>query len=217
MSEAFRVAHDRTLRPRASSRSRSTSSSGRVEEEQVPPMPSGYRTEGRVQATQRLVGQAAQMLRERRAAAGHGRQPGLLVRRARSAAGVRREDPGARLPQRHGPRLRAARTTRCSSAAPAATPWPKPTSSSVIGTPMDFRLAYGRRIQRRVQGHPDRLDPTEIGRNRGIDIGIEGDAKHRPEPAHGRAGDGTRREPRQLGEAACARSRTRCWTCASSG
>jgi acetolactate synthase-1/2/3 large subunit len=47
----------------------------------------------------------------------------------------------------------------------------------IIGTPMDFRLAYGNRIARDAKIIQIDLDASELGRNRDIAIGIQGDAK----------------------------------------
>ncbi len=47
----------------------------------------------------------------------------------------------------------------------------------VIGTPFDFRLAYGKRISRNAKVIQIDLDYGELGHNRDIDIGIQGDMK----------------------------------------
>jgi len=47
----------------------------------------------------------------------------------------------------------------------------------VIGTPFDFRLAYGKRISRDAKIIQIDLDYSELGHNRDIDIGIQGDIK----------------------------------------
>ncbi|GBD14581.1 Acetolactate synthase large subunit IlvG [bacterium HR25] len=47
----------------------------------------------------------------------------------------------------------------------------------VIGTPLDFRLAYGKRFSPECQLIQVDLDPTELGRNRDFTLAIEGDAK----------------------------------------
>jgi acetolactate synthase-1/2/3 large subunit len=46
----------------------------------------------------------------------------------------------------------------------------------VIGTPLDFRLRFGRAFSDQSKIIQVDVDPTEIGRNRPFDIGIEGDA-----------------------------------------
>jgi acetolactate synthase-1/2/3 large subunit len=47
----------------------------------------------------------------------------------------------------------------------------------VIGTPMDFRLSYGKRFNPEATSIQIDNDPEELGRNRDIDISIESDAK----------------------------------------
>ena len=47
----------------------------------------------------------------------------------------------------------------------------------VIGTPFDFRLAYGNRIAKDAKVIQIDLDYGELGHNREIAIGIEGDIK----------------------------------------
>jgi acetolactate synthase-1/2/3 large subunit len=46
----------------------------------------------------------------------------------------------------------------------------------VIGTPFDFRLAYGKRLAAGAKVVQVDLDAGEIGHNRGVDVGIAGDA-----------------------------------------
>jgi acetolactate synthase-1/2/3 large subunit len=45
----------------------------------------------------------------------------------------------------------------------------------VIGTPFDFRLAYGKRLAAGAKIIQVDLDAAEIGHNRGVDVGIAGD------------------------------------------
>ena len=47
----------------------------------------------------------------------------------------------------------------------------------VIGTPLDFRLAYGKRFNPEAKTIQIDTDPAELGRNRDIDIPIEADAR----------------------------------------
>ena len=47
----------------------------------------------------------------------------------------------------------------------------------VIGTPFDFRLAYGKRISNDAKVIQIDLDYGELGHNRDIDVGIQGDVK----------------------------------------
>jgi acetolactate synthase-1/2/3 large subunit len=46
----------------------------------------------------------------------------------------------------------------------------------VIGTPFDFRLAYGKRLAADARVIQVDLDAGEIGHNRGVDVGLAGDA-----------------------------------------
>ncbi|MEI8173204.1 MAG: thiamine pyrophosphate-binding protein [Deltaproteobacteria bacterium] len=47
----------------------------------------------------------------------------------------------------------------------------------IVGTPMDFRLAYGNRISGDAKIIQIDLDASELGHNRDIHVGIQGDAK----------------------------------------
>ncbi len=47
----------------------------------------------------------------------------------------------------------------------------------VLGTPMDFRLSYGKRFNPEARTIQVDTDPQELARNRDIDVTIEGDAK----------------------------------------
>jgi acetolactate synthase-1/2/3 large subunit len=47
----------------------------------------------------------------------------------------------------------------------------------VIGTPLDFRLSYGKRFNPEAKSIQVDTDPIELGRNRDIDIPIEADAR----------------------------------------
>src|SRR5205085_7819933 len=46
----------------------------------------------------------------------------------------------------------------------------------VLGTPFDFRLGYGRRLAADAKVIQVDLDYGELGHNRGVDVGIAGDA-----------------------------------------
>jgi acetolactate synthase-1/2/3 large subunit len=60
----------------------------------------------------------------------------------------------------------------------------------LVGVPMDFRLNYGRRINQQATLIAVDVDPLELGRNRSIDIGIEGDPRTVLEGLRGAMGDG---------------------------
>ncbi len=47
----------------------------------------------------------------------------------------------------------------------------------VLGTPLDFRLSYGKRFNPEARTIQVDTDPQELARNRDIDVAIEGDAK----------------------------------------
>ncbi len=47
----------------------------------------------------------------------------------------------------------------------------------IVGTPLDFRMAYGRRFSPQAQIIQIDSDPSELGRNRDFALAIEGDAK----------------------------------------
>jgi len=47
----------------------------------------------------------------------------------------------------------------------------------VVGTPLDFRLGYGDAFREDARLVQIDVDPTEIGRNRAVEIGIAGDAR----------------------------------------
>jgi acetolactate synthase-1/2/3 large subunit len=47
----------------------------------------------------------------------------------------------------------------------------------IIGTPLDFRLAYGKRFNPEAKTVQVDTDPTELARNRDIDVTVESDAR----------------------------------------
>ena len=59
----------------------------------------------------------------------------------------------------------------------------------IIGTPMDFRLAYGQRFSSQCQIVQIDSDPSELGRNRDFTVAIEGDAKATLEALAAELGD----------------------------
>jgi len=60
----------------------------------------------------------------------------------------------------------------------------------IIGTPLDFRLAYGRHFNPQARTIQVDIDPTELGRNRDIDVRIEGAAAAVLEQLLAELGDG---------------------------
>lgn len=146
----------------------------RVDESEVT-FPRSYRPEGRVQADPRVVRQAAQVLAK-------AQQPVVMAGSAVywSAAHDRLRELAERLqapvylnamgrgclPQDHP--LFFSRTRRGALANADAI--------FIIGTPLDFRLAYGKRFNAEAKLIQLDIDPTELGRNRDIDVLIEGNA-----------------------------------------
>jgi acetolactate synthase-1/2/3 large subunit len=147
---------------------------GRVEEGEVT-IPDSYRSEGRVQGDGRLVAQAAALLdRAERPVVMAGSQ----VYWSAAADALRRliERLGApvylnamgRGSIRQDHPLFFSRTRRAALSEADVV--------LVIGTPLDFRLRFGRAFSDQSKIIQVDVDPTEIGRNRPFDIGIEGDA-----------------------------------------
>jgi acetolactate synthase-1/2/3 large subunit len=147
---------------------------GRVEEGEVV-IPESYRTEGRVQGDGRLVAQAAAVLdkAERPVV-----MAGSQVYWSDAADALRRliERVGApvylnamgRGSIRQDHPLFFSRTRRAALSEADVV--------LVIGTPLDFRLRFGRAFSDQSKIIQVDVDPTEIGRNRPFDVGIEGDA-----------------------------------------
>jgi len=147
---------------------------GRVEEGDAP-IHQSYRTEGRVQGDGRLVAKAASMLdgAERPVV-----MAGSQVYWSDAADALRRliERLGApvylnamgRGSIRQDHPLFFSRTRRAALSEADVV--------LVIGTPLDFRLRFGRAFSDASKIIQVDVDPTEIGRNRPFDIGIEGDA-----------------------------------------
>ena len=59
-----------------------------------------------------------------------------------------------------------------------------------VGVPMDFRLAFGRSINKEAKVIAIDVDPTELGRNRELDIGLEGDPRTLLEELRSELSDG---------------------------
>jgi acetolactate synthase-1/2/3 large subunit len=145
----------------------------RVEENDVT-FPSSYRPQGRVQADPSIIRQAAQLLAS-------AQQPlvmaGSLVYWSAAHDGLRQfieriQSPvylnamaRGSLPQDHP--LFFSRTRRGALAHADVI--------LIIGTPLDFRLAYGKRFNPQAKIIQVDVDPTELGRNRDIDVCVEGD------------------------------------------
>ena len=146
----------------------------RVEENEVT-FPSSYRPQGRVQADASILRQAAQLLAS-------AQQPlvmaGSLVHWSAAHDGLRQlieriQAPvylnamaRGSVPQDHP--LFFSRTRRGALA--------RADVILIIGTPLDFRLAYGKRFNPQAKIIQVDVDPTELGRNRDIDVCVEGDA-----------------------------------------
>jgi acetolactate synthase-1/2/3 large subunit len=147
---------------------------GRVEEGDAP-IPQSYRTEGRVQGDGRLVAQAADLLdkAERPVV-----MAGSQVYWSDAADALRRLIERLGVPVylnamgrgsiRQDHPLFFSRTRRAALSEADVV--------LVIGTPLDFRLRFGRAFSDQSKIIQVDVDPTEIGRNRPFDIGIEGDA-----------------------------------------
>jgi acetolactate synthase I/II/III large subunit len=148
---------------------------GRVEEEQVQ-MPVGYRPRGRVSGDPALVQEAAQLIRSAEKPLVMGgsqvywcdahKDLQEFVEKIQAPTFLNAMGRGS---MRQDHPLFFSRTRRNALAEADVV--------IVIGTPMDFRLQYGRRISAESKVIMIDTDPQEIGRNRGVDIGIEGDTK----------------------------------------
>ncbi|HET6614471.1 MAG TPA: thiamine pyrophosphate-binding protein [Dehalococcoidia bacterium] len=148
---------------------------GRLEEEQVR-MPEGYRTEGKTQGDAALVAQAAQMLAnaERPAVMGgtgvYWSDAGDALRELaeKVQAPIYLNDMGRGTVSQEHAQFRS-RTRR--------TAFGEADVVLFAGTMMDFRLRYGGSVGPQAKIIAIDIDPNELGRNRGIDAGIEGDPK----------------------------------------
>lgn len=148
---------------------------GRLEEDQVQ-LPSDYRTEGRTQGDAALIERAAQLLAnaERPAVMGgtgvYWADAGDALRELaeKVQAPIYLNDMGrGTVSQEHEQFMSRTRRTAFGEA-------------DVIlfaGTMIDFRLRYGRSINPNAKVISIDIDPQELGRNRGVDIGIEGDPR----------------------------------------
>jgi acetolactate synthase-1/2/3 large subunit len=146
---------------------------GRVEENEAP-LPEGYRTEGRTQGDFALIKQAAELLAnaERPAVMGgtgvYWSDAGDALRELaeKVQAPIYLNDMGrGTISQEHD--LFRSRTRR--------TAFGEADVILFAGTMIDFRLRYGRSIGPQAKVISIDIDPNELGRNRGVDVGIEGD------------------------------------------
>ena len=148
---------------------------GRLEEEKVQ-LPEAYRTEGRTQGDAALIKRAAEALAnaERPALMGgtgvYWADAGDALRELaeKVQAPVYLNDMGrGTISQEHPQFMSRTRRTAFGEA-------------DVIlfaGTMIDFRLRYGRSINPAAKVISLDIDPQELGRNRGIDVAIEGDPR----------------------------------------
>ncbi len=149
---------------------------GRVEESEVE-IPTGYRTDGRTQGDFRLIKEAAQLLAnaERPAVMGGtgvywADAGGALQELAEKVqAPIYLNDMGRGMVHQDHPQFMT-RTRR--------TAFGEADVILFAGTMIDFRLRYGRSINPAAKVISIDIDPNELGRNRGIDIGIEGDPRN---------------------------------------
>jgi acetolactate synthase-1/2/3 large subunit len=149
---------------------------GRVEESEVP-IPTGYRTEGRTQGDFRLIKEAAQLLAgaERPVVMGGtgvywADAGGALQELAEKIqAPIYLNDMGRGTVHQDHPQFMS-RTRR--------TAFGEADVVLFAGTMIDFRLRYGRSVNPAAKVISIDIDPNELGRNRGIDIGIEGDPRN---------------------------------------
>jgi len=146
---------------------------GRLEEGEAP-LPTGYRTEGRTQGDARLIAEAAKLLAEAERPAVMGgtgvywADAGEALRELaeKVQAPIYLNDMGrGTVSQEHSQFMSRTRRTAFGEADVVL----------FAGTMMDFRLRYGRSINANAKVIAIDIDPNELGRNRGADIGIEGD------------------------------------------
>ena len=149
---------------------------GRVEESEVE-LPTGYRTEGRTQGDFRLIKEAAQLLAgaERPVLMG-----GTGVYWANAGDAFRELAEKVQAPmylndmgrgmvhQDHAQFMSRTRRTAFGEADVVL----------FAGTLLDFRLRYGRSVNPSAKVISIDIDPNELGRNRGVDVGIEGDPRN---------------------------------------
>ena len=110
----------------------------------APDVPERSRSDARAFGDPREVMKAADLLDQGRAAGGDRRHGHLVGRRLEAAPRLRRERPAARSSSTARGAARCRPSTSSSSSMPVGGRSPRPTSICVIGTPLDFRLKFGR-------------------------------------------------------------------------
>jgi acetolactate synthase-1/2/3 large subunit len=148
---------------------------GRVEEERIE-WPVRYRTEGRTAGDPALVKEAGELLAnaERPAVMGgtgiYWSDAGDAFRELAEKvhAPVYLNDMGRGMVSQEHPQFMS-RTRR--------TAFGEADVILFAGTMMDFRLRYGKSVGPQAKVIAIDIDPNEIGRNRGVDVGIEGDPR----------------------------------------
>jgi acetolactate synthase-1/2/3 large subunit len=162
---------------------------GRIDDEQVR-LPQDYRTEGRTQGDARLIAQAAEALAnaERPAVMGgtgvYWADAGDALRELaeKVQAPIYLNDMGRGTVSQEHPQFMS-RTRR--------TAFGEADVILFAGTMIDFRLRYGRSIGPQAKVIAIDIDPQELGRNRGIDIAIEGDPRSALQQITAEIGDRT--------------------------
>ena len=161
---------------------------GRLEEDEAR-LPEGYRTEGRLRGDSKLIAEAAQALAKAErplVMGGSGTYwsdsgQALAQLAERLDAPLYLNDMGRGCVSQEHPlffnrsRRQAFETTDV---------------AIFVGVPMDFRLAFGRSINKEAKVIAIDVDPTELGRNRELDIGLEGDPRTLLEELRSELGDG---------------------------
>ena len=148
---------------------------GRLEEDSIE-WPEHYRTEGRTSGDTALVKHAAELLAnaERPAVMGgtgiYWSDAGEAFRELaeKVQAPIYLNDMGRGMVHQEHPQFMS-RTRR--------TAFGEADVILFAGTMMDFRLRYGKSVGPQAKVIAVDIDPNEIGRNRGVDVGIEGDPR----------------------------------------
>ncbi len=149
---------------------------GRLDENDAP-LPEGYRTEGRTQGDFALIKEAAKLLAnaERPAVMGgtgvYWADAGAALQELAEKIGapIFLNDMGRGTVHQDHPQFMS-RTRR--------TAFGEADVILFAGTMIDFRLRYGKSVGPNAKVISIDIDPNELGRNRGVDIGIEGDPRN---------------------------------------